>query len=558
MTMRETKPLRNYASIGAGALILLLTAGSFVASLVLQKDLVFDDSFITYRYARNLAEGYGITWNPGERPVEGYTNFLLVLGLAPLIRLGVDPLAATRAMSVLAALAICGMLYRLARRSAGADRPAALMAVCAFLFVTPTAFLSMVGLETVLFTCALFGSFCAAHRWAASDRKADLALSNALGFVALLLRPEAVLLTTAIGIWALTRKRPTWGRLVPFVARHWGPWYVLPLLVYAAWKWVHFGGLLPNSFHIKAAGAGWLNYAGLGSVCAFLREQQVPIAFAAISVWVLRRSGERSLEWVAAALVGAYLAFYLHVETLMDIAGRFLYPLTPFVFYLALPAVVKLFEAVAAARIPVLLRAAAASAVFVLCFVPDPWDVYVGARRALRTTPTRTAGPQELMRQEYLMAHALEQYPKLRDVSMAFSDAGVIPYFTGVRFLDVVGLNDATIARERDLGRLVDYFFSWSPVLVLQPAHKDHRWLTDDHGPLGNYSQWIRDSRWDRYAYVGTVRTSGRGYDIHLLLRKDYGDFAAFAAFLRRNVVDTVYPVFPLPFGSYAPPSDAR
>ena len=32
-----------------------------------------DDAFISFRYA---AAGHGLTWNPGEAPVEGYSNFL--------------------------------------------------------------------------------------------------------------------------------------------------------------------------------------------------------------------------------------------------------------------------------------------------------------------------------------------------------------------------------------------------------------------------------------------------------------------------------------------------
>ena len=36
--------------------------------------LVFDDAFITYRYAKNLATGHGLTWNVHERPTEGYTE----------------------------------------------------------------------------------------------------------------------------------------------------------------------------------------------------------------------------------------------------------------------------------------------------------------------------------------------------------------------------------------------------------------------------------------------------------------------------------------------------
>ena len=36
---------------------------------------------ISMRYGRNLAEGYGLVWNPGER-VEGYTNFLWTVIMA--------------------------------------------------------------------------------------------------------------------------------------------------------------------------------------------------------------------------------------------------------------------------------------------------------------------------------------------------------------------------------------------------------------------------------------------------------------------------------------------
>ena len=39
---------------------------------------VQDDAFISFRYAKNLANGSGLVFNSGER-VEGYTNFLWTL-----------------------------------------------------------------------------------------------------------------------------------------------------------------------------------------------------------------------------------------------------------------------------------------------------------------------------------------------------------------------------------------------------------------------------------------------------------------------------------------------
>src|ERR1700682_834036 len=40
---------------------------------------LFDDAMISMRYARNLAHGFGLVWNAGGQPVQGYTNPLWVL-----------------------------------------------------------------------------------------------------------------------------------------------------------------------------------------------------------------------------------------------------------------------------------------------------------------------------------------------------------------------------------------------------------------------------------------------------------------------------------------------
>ncbi len=59
-----------------------------------------DDAFINFRYVRNLLEGHGLVFNPGER-VEGYSNFLWTLELAFIWRtLGIPPEAAAPWLSV--------------------------------------------------------------------------------------------------------------------------------------------------------------------------------------------------------------------------------------------------------------------------------------------------------------------------------------------------------------------------------------------------------------------------------------------------------------------------
>src|SRR3990172_12966924 len=82
----------------AGILLLL---GLLVAMALRYRSFTMDDAYIFYRYADNLAHGYGPVYNPGEQ-VEGYTSFLWLLLLTPFATLGVDPVPASKAMGILA------------------------------------------------------------------------------------------------------------------------------------------------------------------------------------------------------------------------------------------------------------------------------------------------------------------------------------------------------------------------------------------------------------------------------------------------------------------------
>ena len=79
---------------GAGNGLLALGLFALLAVYVVQCAhfwvYVNDDAYITYRYSRFLSMGRGPYFNIGEH-VEGYTNFLLMLLLAPIIRIFENP-----------------------------------------------------------------------------------------------------------------------------------------------------------------------------------------------------------------------------------------------------------------------------------------------------------------------------------------------------------------------------------------------------------------------------------------------------------------------------------
>src|SRR5215472_10857237 len=72
-----------------------------------------DDAYITFRYARHLAEGYGLgAWNHTGEHVEGYSSLLWTLVLAGAARLGVDLRMASKLLGAAAALTVLAVLFR--------------------------------------------------------------------------------------------------------------------------------------------------------------------------------------------------------------------------------------------------------------------------------------------------------------------------------------------------------------------------------------------------------------------------------------------------------------
>ena len=82
-----------------------------------------DDAYISFRYARNLIEGHGLVWNPGEY-VEGYTNFSWVMWVAAGMWAGISP-EVFSASPGSAAVPSCSAVSRECRRrsAAGATSP---------------------------------------------------------------------------------------------------------------------------------------------------------------------------------------------------------------------------------------------------------------------------------------------------------------------------------------------------------------------------------------------------------------------------------------------------
>ena len=211
-----------------------------------------DDAFISFRYARNLLEGNGLVFNPGER-VEGYSNFLWVLELAALWgAFGLRPEHAAPWLSVAFTVGtLAAMIWWTARLPAPRQRgPVAWMAlglVCAS--ATFAVWTSGGGLETRQFTFfAVLAVACLAPGRASRGLLAVASLSLA---AASLTRPEGPLLAACCFAWYGAQRRLETGR---WLGMEWA-WLVAPCAAVVAghylFRYGYYGEWLPNTYYAK-------------------------------------------------------------------------------------------------------------------------------------------------------------------------------------------------------------------------------------------------------------------------------------------------------------------
>lgn len=259
-------------------------------------EFLCDDAFISFRYARNLAEHGALEFNLGER-VEGYTNFLWVVVLAGLDALGVAPPRAAPVLTGLGALAglVAAVLVAraLRRRFEPRVEPSRLHAadlVPAVLLVSLPEHMVWAhgGLETSWAAALVLGSIAA---WS-TDRPR---LAAGLAAAAALLRLDGLVPLAAFGLaWlavvavpVLVRERRAalarvpWRRLLQAALV-----FAAPLVLHLAWRRSYYGAWLPNTWTIKAHGALLRDTYGHDYVLAWL--DAMPLAYTAPLALLLR------------------------------------------------------------------------------------------------------------------------------------------------------------------------------------------------------------------------------------------------------------------------------
>ncbi len=407
---------------------------------------IADDAGITFAYAKNLAQGHGLTLNPGTDPVEGYSSFAWLLVVLPFCARRADPTWGVKLSSFVFGAGTLFLMGAIGRTLAGADRErswirdAAIVGLAAF---TPFAVWSIGGLENplnaFLLMAAVYAYVTGRLIWCACALCA-LAMTRIenLAFATVFVAHRASVLIAA-------RRAPSRSDAIAasvFVVAYGG---------YTGWHWRHFQAFFPNTYIAKApaldpAGAlRQLTHLDSGGWHYLQRDLLAPynfyaaVAFIVLSMWTID---------IAAALLLA--ALLVAAVSLVVLSGGDFYPEFRLGTMLLPPAFLLFGEGLRAAtrrlRSARVAGLAAAVPLLLVC-APSAWHT----ARFERPTDFSTIRLGSYYND---IAKRLGQ-PHLTVVE---SDIGNAAYFTDFTIIDLGGLANLDIAR---FGRhfFLDYVF---------------------------------------------------------------------------------------------------
>jgi len=292
------------ARLTRGEALFLLAAVLVCRVVAIRACPIYDDAFITYRYARNFAAGDGLVFNPNApwEPILGTTTPAYALLMSAFARFSIDLPAASRAVNVVCDLASAWLLLSMLEFR----RVAATAAILCFAVLPQLVRISMGGMEAPLFALLALSACAALERGRART-------AGAFAAATCVVRPEGVLLVGLLAL-ACARNRRELAR------------FLLPVVIIGAATMAlllaSYGDIVPQSVHAKSQmHGGPVLSETLARWKTILAQSFAPhVAYLALLPFVLiglrdvlaRRDAARRFSLFALAMTASYLAARPH------------------------------------------------------------------------------------------------------------------------------------------------------------------------------------------------------------------------------------------------------
>jgi hypothetical protein len=435
----ERTILRILLTLAAIFYLIFIWRTAFHAGDTLFFTLV-DDAMVSMRYARNLVQGAGLVWNPGQPPVEGFTNLGWTVVMAGIHLLSLPQNLVSLAVMLLGAAILLGnaaVMFEIVLMLDPSSRLAPMVAAAAALFYFPLVFWTLRGLETgilaLLLSIALWLALRLAQDGAASPGNGSMWLALALAG-AITVRLDAFL--PAMLITAYLASRSPKRAVLP------GLTAILCVAAILLFQQSYYGDLLPNTYYLKVEGVGAWERVRTGLLSLFnhaFQDFSMPLFIGLAGL--LFYKGLRRREYVLLlAIFGVQAAYSVwiggdYAEDLVDSANRFIAQGMPALIILLGLVLEQVVQNAREARLkPLMATMVGIGAALVMS--GQSWFRWGYANAPMLRTDV----------QRVQIGLHIRQYTDPSAV-IAVHAAGQIPYYSERSTIDLLGKSDPVIAK---------------------------------------------------------------------------------------------------------------
>ncbi|MDX2022366.1 MAG: hypothetical protein SF187_19175 [Deltaproteobacteria bacterium] len=395
-----------------------------------------DDAAITYSYADNLAHGHGLRLTQGEAPVEGFSNFLQVLLLAPAAALNANLDVVSKSLNLAFVLVGFTLLSLLVLKHAKGSWVLLAPAPFWFALLWPTFnYWSFAGLEGGILA-GLQVTALALLAWPNSSGLRPWLVGIACGLLAWC-RPEAVVYGGVLATAAFFVLKPRLRAGVIFATM------VVALI---GFRWLYFHDVVPNTYWAKISPVSD-PARGMNYVKDFVTQRWW---YFVSPLPVLALANKRLLPVAIAGWLSVAWAFFFPIHSGGDwmLEFRFIQPALGLLVALSSLGVLAIAEQLATSGSvrgtfcrDVVVALGVSASILLLSLVPPGWE-----QRAISISKPRDLSYQRISGVAPPYRQFAHDLGLKRRLLHADVDVGGTSFRSGLDIIDLAGLTDRTLA----------------------------------------------------------------------------------------------------------------
>ncbi len=451
----------------------------FSVFLIYIWNFTVDDAYISFRYSQHLSEGYGLVWNVGEPPVEGFSNLLWVLTITLGYFLNLNSVIFAKILSLMALFITLVLYWKISESVFKKQRGLSILGFSIgflLLLVNPaTALHSVSGLETMAYSAAILGMVYCGYEIMISENNGFNKYFLIFAIISSLLRPEGMLICIALYLFIILYIRKDKKVFISFFTSF--ITYLAIIVVFLLLRIHYFNDILPLPFYVKTLSEGglWNGFNLLSQIFLYIIPFLTIILIAGI-LNLKKLNIKHFRPFILVSIIGIFLssAPYIYSASLINYGQRILYPSLIILYILCGISLSLIINEIRDKGISLSVIFNEIKIRIFDIFPSNRYSLLIGAlvvilllsaNMMFMTDLTNYHGYEERIEAAHIaLGNSIVPFSD-HNYTVASVDAGTISYFSKWKQLDIYSLNDRFIAKNGIATK--DYIEMNHPELVI-------------------------------------------------------------------------------------------